>query len=63
MSPNVKSELLKGIAVAVQMHNNVAWRENGRERRKIVSRIFQTHYIIAQKRRLVASNSEKRDGR
>ena len=24
LSPNVKSELLKGTAVAVQMHNNVA---------------------------------------
>ena len=37
--------------------------KNGRERRKIVSRIFQTPYIKAQKRRRVASNSEKRDGR
>ena len=42
LSPNVKSELLKGTAVAVQMHNDVAWREKGRERRKIVSRIFHT---------------------
>ena len=63
MSPNVKSELLKGTAVAVQMHNDVAWREKGRERRKIVSRIFHTLLIKAQKRRHEVSNSETRDGR